>query len=276
VDPQPILAMGRFYHEACAVDPATGYVYMSEDRNDGALYRYRPDAMKGKRNAYDLEVGDLAKGGTLEALRIFGMPHAKTQNWENPGLFTPRRPFEVAWVPIENRDPDMDMERDPRDEEHEPLKRRGRTASTSIRAQAFGEGAAQFARVEGITYGRRALYWCCTNGGPAGAGQVWKFDLLRSELSLVVEPDDATRLDGPDNLTVAPNGDLIICEDGIDDDYVVGVTPNGKLYRLARNATGPVELAGACFSPDGRTLFVNVQDPGITFAIWGPWETRGA
>ena len=34
------------------------------------------------------------------------------------------------------------------------------------------------------------------------------------------------------------------------------------------------EFAGACFSPDGRTLFVNSQNPGITFAIWGPWAKR--
>src|SRR6185503_12528662 len=122
-EPRPLRGMGRFYHEAVAVDPATGFVYLTEDRDDGLLYRYRPDAMKGQRNAFDLKVGDLARGGTLEALRIFGMPHAKTQNWENPGLFTPRRAFEVAWVPIRKLDPDMDMERDPRDEEHEPLKR---------------------------------------------------------------------------------------------------------------------------------------------------------
>jgi secreted PhoX family phosphatase len=31
------------------------------------------------------------------------------------------------------------------------------------------------------------------------------------------------------------------------------------------------EFAGATFSPDRKTLFANVQDPGTTFAIWGPW-----
>jgi len=275
VDPKPILGMGRFYHEACAVDPATGFVYLTEDRNDGALYRYRPDVLaSGRRRPSDLRVGDLAKGGVLEALRILGRPQARTQNWENPSGFTPGRRWRVAWVPIPNVDPDMDMERDPRDEEHEPLKRRDRTAATSIRAQAFAAGAAQFARVEGIAYGRRALWWCATNGGMAGAGQVWKLDLVRGELSLVVEPDDTSKLDGPDNLVMAPNGDLIVCEDGEADDFVVGITPAGRLYRLARNASGQSELAGACFSPDGQTLFFNVQEPGITFAVWGPWGAR--
>jgi hypothetical protein len=32
------------------------------------------------------------------------------------------------------------------------------------------------------------------------------------------------------------------------------------------------EWAGATYSPDGRWLFVNIQSPGITFAITGPWK----
>jgi secreted PhoX family phosphatase len=31
-------------------------------------------------------------------------------------------------------------------------------------------------------------------------------------------------------------------------------------------------MAGVCFDPYGEVLFVNIQRPGITFAIWGPWE----
>ncbi|MBK8133644.1 MAG: DUF839 domain-containing protein [Gammaproteobacteria bacterium] len=33
-----------------------------------------------------------------------------------------------------------------------------------------------------------------------------------------------------------------------------------------------MEFTGACFDPGGRWLFVNIQTPGITFAITGPWE----
>jgi secreted PhoX family phosphatase len=277
VEPAPILPMGRFYHEACAVDPATGFVYLSEDRADGLFYRYRPEIVtSGHKRPDELAVGDLAKGGALEALRLVGRPQARTQNWDNPRGFRVGRRWHVDWVPITNLDPDMDMERDPNDPNPDPLERTARAAATSIRAQGFGAGAARFARVEGVTYAHRALHWCATMGGHAGAGQVWKLDLARDELSLVVEPNDLSKLDGPDNLTVAPNGDLIVCEDGTADDYVVGVTPDGRLYHLAHNVYNDQEFAGACFSPDGQTLFVNIQEPGVTFAIWGPWEQRKA
>jgi secreted PhoX family phosphatase len=108
---------------------------------------------------------------------------------------------------------------------------------------------------------------------------VFRLDLRRQRLTLVVEPDDHAVLDGPDNLCAAPFGDLIICEDNLArrENFVVGVTPGGRCYRIARNAhPARRELAGACFSPDGRTLFVNVQQPGMTFAIWGPWDSRRA
>lgn len=273
-DPVPIKAMGRFYHEAVALDPATGFVYLTEDRDDGLLYRYRPDVViRRLKRPRDMAVGDLARGGMLEALRIVERPAARTQNWDAKEFITGRR-WLVAWVPIPVIDPDMDMERDPDDTEHEPLERRPRTAPTSTRAQGFRAGAAQFARGEGITFHRRSIYLCTTNGGPAKAGQVWRLELATGQLSLVIEPDDRALLDGPDNLSPAPNGDLIVCEDGRDEDFVVGITPQGRLYQIARNAHNKSEFAGACFAADGRTMFVNMQDPGITFAIWGPWGRR--
>ena len=30
--------------------------------------------------------------------------------------------------------------------------------------------------------------------------------------------------------------------------------------------------SGANFDPSGKWLFVNIQTPGITFAITGPWK----
>ena len=274
VDPVPIRAMGRFYHEAAAVDPATGFVYQTEDRDDGLIYRFRPAA--AGRGRASIGVGDLAKGGVLEALEIVGRPGAMTQNWGEARVFAPREEFRVAWVAIPDPDPDMDMERDPTDTRPDPLKRRPRTAATSTRAQGFARGAAQFARGEGMMYRKGVVTFSCTNGGKAHSGQVWRLDLRRQRLSLVVEPDDRTMLDWPDNLATSPNGDLIVCEDGEikGENFVVGITPRGRLYQLARNAWNQSEFAGACSSADGRTMFLNLHEPGITFAIWGPWGKR--
>ena len=73
---------------------------------------------------------------------------------------------------------------------------------------------------------------------------------------------------------VAPWGHLIVCEDRADNkvNHLKGVTPDGRLYTLAR-LNLDTELAGACFSPDGSTLFVNAYDPGRTLAINGPWRS---
>src|SRR5918996_4704204 len=56
---QPLTAMGRFNHEAVAVDANTGWVYETEDANPAGLFRYRPT-----------QPGNLAAGGTLEMLSI--------------------------------------------------------------------------------------------------------------------------------------------------------------------------------------------------------------
>jgi len=277
VDPVPIRAMGRFCHEAAAVDPVTGFAYLTEDRSDGLLYRYRPDVIaRGIRRPKEMRVGDFARGGVLEAMKIVGRPGAGTQNWQSPTHFTLGRSFGVGWVRISEVDPDLDMERDPSDLNPIVSLRSSRTAENSTRAQGFRLGAAQFARMEGITLRRRALYFCATDGGRTRRGQVWRLDLAAGTLTLVVEPNDGSLLDGPDNLVSAPNGDLVVCEDGGGENFVLGITPRGTIYRFARNAHNNSEFAGATFAPDGRTLFVNVQDPGITFAIRGPWTRRQA
>jgi hypothetical protein len=75
----------------------------------------------------------------------------------------------------------------------------------------------------------------------------------------------------PDNIAMAPFGDLILCEDGREGNFVRGLTGDGQLYPIARNVRSRAEFAGAVFSPDGSTLFVNVQGDGVTLAITGPW-----
>ena len=269
VDPVPIKAMGRFYHEAVAVDPSTGFVYLTEDRFDGLLYRYRPDVVtRGGKRVSELKPGDLARGGVLEALRIVERPAAMTQNRQRRDV-EPGASFSTDWVPIPVVDPELDST-------NEWVGNTLRPVPTATRAQGFARGAAQFARNEGITVHQGSLYFCSTDGGRRAAGQVWRLDLKAGRLTLLLEPDDLGLLDGPDNLAASPHGDLFVCEDGEGRNGVVGITPQGQLYRFAQNAWNDSEMAGACFSPDGRTLFVNMQDPGVTFAIWGPWGQRRA
>jgi len=272
VDPVPLKAMGRFRHEAVAVDPLTGFAYLTEDRDDGLLYRFRPNALERGTAPSALRVGDYAKGGVLEALRVKSRPQLVTDNHGGRVAIRLGESHEVDWVRIDEVDPDMDMQRGGLGlDEH--------AAPSSTRAQGFARGAARFARTEGIVFADHSVYFCCTNGGPRELGQVFRIRLREQRLSLVVESRDHAMLAGPDNLCVAPFGDLVVCEDSPGDraNFVVGVTPQGQCYRIARNAHPlTTELAGACFSPDGSTLFVNVQRPGMTFAIWGPWSSRVA
>jgi len=77
-----------------------------------------------------------------------------------------------------------------------------------------------------------------------------------------------------DNLTVAPTGDLFVCEDQyteVVDNHIRGVSPDGQIYNFARLRV-QTELAGVCFSPDGRSMFVNLYSPAKTLCISGPWQ----
>lgn len=249
VAPVPLTSMGRFNHEAAAADPESGAVYMSEDRGDGLFYRYLPD-----------ERGRLERGGRLQALAIRGAASVDTRNWNRFARFPVGEPVEVEWIDLEGID----------------------APSDDLRQRGFLAGAARFARGEGLWAARGALFFCCTVGGPNRAGQVFRYipsphegerreRLRHATLELFLEPNHRRLVDMCDNLTVAPFGDLVLCEDGLGGNSLVGVTPRGDIYPLARNAKSFSEFAGATFSPDGSTLFVNVQADGLTLAITGPW-----
>jgi secreted PhoX family phosphatase len=64
---------------------------------------------------------------------------------------------------------------------------------------------------------------------------------------------------------------LIAAEDTASSCGIIGIRPNGTQYAIADNAYNESELAGICFSPDASMLFVNIQYPGMTIAITGPW-----
>ena len=158
-----------------------------------------------------------------------------------------------------------------------------------LRLRGHAKGGAMFARGEGIHFGENELYFTCTSGGAKKIGQIMRYVPSAEEgqpgeasspgrLQLFVESSASDLLDYGDNLTIAPWGHLIVCEDRGGDpteNYLRGVTPEGKLYTIGRHP-GETELAGACFSPDGSTLFLNLYSPGRTLAITGPWQSFGA
>jgi uncharacterized protein len=249
---QPLTAMGRFNHEAACVDPAIGIVYLTEDRDDSLFYRFIPD-----------KPGELAAGGTLQALVVKDQPQFDTRNWQNPHMQI-NQSYQCEWL-------DLDNVESPQDD----LRRRG-----------FAQGAALFARGEGVYFDSQKMYFCCTNGGKQQLGQIMcytptpltarqKSAEQSGTLSLFVESPDKATFNFGDNITVAPNGHLLVCEDQyseIVDNHLKGVTPEGRVYDFAK-VRWQTEPAGACFSPDGSVLFVNLYSPSATLAITGPWQS---
>ncbi len=249
--------MGRFAHEAMAVDPATWIVYETEDNGStSGFYRFIADTP-----------GRLALGGRLEMLAVDGVANYDTRTGQSIGVSLP-----VTWVPIADPNP-------------------AGTSSTAVYGQGFAGGGARFARLEGCWWGDGAVYFVSTNGGDAGSGQVWAFTPTRlgGTLTLIYESPNASVLDAPDNVTVSPRGGLLLCEDGGGDQYLRGLTIRGEIFDFALNLQTGHEWAGATFAeadPRGErvTLFVNRQgatvganppaagDEGMTFAIWGPWR----
>lgn len=260
IKPQPIKTMGRFRREAIAVDPRTGIVYQTEDREDGIITRYIPT-----------KPGELLAGGRLQALVIHDTKSCDLRNWvaDNGEYLAPRihvgQKLAVDWM-------DLDDILAPKDD---------------LRTRAFASGSARFARAEGMWFGDGRVFFACTDGGRIKMGQLFAYTPSEFEgtprenekpgsLELFIEPNDKTLLANADNLTFAPWGDLVVCEDSDETvQHLVGVTPQGKLYKIARHP-GKSEFAGSTFSPDGTTLFVNVQAVGKTLAITGPWRTSRA
>lgn len=253
VDPVPLKGLGRFNHEAAAVDPRSGVVYLTEDRDDGLLYRFLPDAR-----------GELARGGRLQAMAI-GDAGFDTRNWKER-LLPVGQWQSVRWIDLDGTDsPDDD------------LRKRGAL-----------QGAALIARGEGLWMGATDLYGCATSGGAAKLGQVLRYRPSPFEgtarerdapgqFMLFVESSDPALFNFGDNLTVAPNGHLVVCEDQYTDsvdNHLRMVAPDGRISTLARTPL-QTEFAGACFAPDGRTLFVNLYSPGRTLAVTGPWHGGG-
>jgi hypothetical protein len=285
---RPLIALGRFSHEAVAIDPQTGVVYMTEDdRNKSGLYRFVPNDRSGRH-------GSLENGGRLQAARVRGVSNADL-TVADIGV-----EFALEWVDIP--DPDLD---------YLPAPAGYPDASGLLSgpfAQAWSEGALRLSRGEGIFYAHGKVFIVDTSTGRdalgrkgRGYGAVWVLDLATQRLRALFVSGDQLAGHNPDNITVSPRGGVLVCEDPdaapveSPDQYgpgtrLVGLTNAGESYYFAKNnvaltstqiagadktiAEGDYrdsEWTGACWSPDGRWLFANIQTPGITFAITGPW-----
>lgn len=250
-DGTALKAMGRFSHEAVAVDPLTGIVYETEDRTPSGFYRFIPN-----------QRGNLAAGGVLQMLAIGSTTR---QTYDDP---TGTDYGVVSWVTIDNPDPDV------------------RAGDTNTVGQGIAKGGAQFARLEGTWYHDGVVYFVSTSGGPADQGQIFAYDLAAGSLRVLFASPSSDVLNAPDNICVSPRGGIVLCEDGSGTEYMHGLTIDGEIFRFAQNNVvlngerngfaGSFlgsEWAGATFEPkNGNWLFANLQSPGITFAITGPWR----
>lgn len=277
VTPQPLVAMGRFPHEAAAVDQRTGIVYETEDAGSGVgsgFYRFLP-----------VDPADLAKGGELQMLAVKGKPQADLREGQRQGV-----PLPVEWVTITEPDP---------------------AGANDVFSEGFAKGGSKFNRLEGCWEGDGSIFFASTSGGDVkngdvnsdgfaeGYGQIWEYKprgRSGGQLALLFESPDGDVLDSPDNIVVTPRGGILICEDdassanagqndesrffGEDKNRLVGLTMRGESFIFGENILNEAEFAGACWSRDGEFLFVNiygedVEGTGGTMAITGPWE-RGA
>lgn len=249
----PLKAMGRFVHEAAAVDRKTGIAYLTEDHVNSGFYRFIPTKKRRLDN------------GILQMLALKGKPQYDTRTGQKVGA-----PLAVTWVTIENPDPpEADVD------------------TNVVHKEGRSKGGAVFSRLEGCCACEDgSIYFTATSGGDSKGGQIWKYEPLGKDegrLTLAFESPSRDILDMPDNICVRPKTDLLfVCEDsdyvgagGTPENYLRIMTPQGRMADLARNITPKMErgeFAGVTFSPDGETLFFNIQQIGATFAVWGDWS----
>jgi secreted PhoX family phosphatase len=267
IEPIPLKAMGRFEHETAPVDPKTGIVYLTEDNGDpgDGFYRFIP-----KRP------GHLAAGGQLQMLAISGDKDYDSASGQRVGEV-----LDCHWVDID--------EPDPSDAEDNP---------GSVYSQGRAKGGCRFYGLEGSTWANGGVTFVASEAGDTENGQIWRYQptsLSTGTLRLLFESPNEKTLNQPDSITVSPTGTVVMAEDGDGEDIDGGdnwlriLTGSGTIANLARviapldlhywdpedfpqpGAVGASEMSGPCFSADGRHLFVNVQYPGVTCVITGPW-----
>ncbi|MBK7705614.1 MAG: DUF839 domain-containing protein [Acidobacteria bacterium] len=254
VTPVPLKAMGRFVHEAIAVDKKSGVVYLTEDYNPAGFYRFLP-----KRNKR------LAEGGVLQVLKVADRDNYDTRKGQSTGAV-----LKAKWVTIDNPDPEI-----------------ADTDDAAVIKQGIAKGCAVFTRLEGICADAKGrIFFDSTDGGEHRAGQIWLYTPTGKDegtLTLMFESPSREVLDMPDNICLHPkSGLLFVCEDsdykevsGKPENFVRILTADGRIADFAKNISPgkeSSEFAGSAFSRDGKTMFVNLQTVGATFAIWGDWK----
>ncbi|HEY0698830.1 MAG TPA: alkaline phosphatase PhoX [Micromonospora sp.] len=263
LNPVPLKFLGRFAHEAVAVDPDTSVIYETEDAGgpNGLYFRWVPPKgfQPGKGALCQLALslgGDTA--GTLQAMSCWkGSRHIADLSEAT----TPGTRYKVRWVDVPDRDARV----------------------VSVRKQFTDEQVTRSRKLEGAWWADGGAYFVASfarnSDGSVNEhdGQVWFYDpatetvTLRTIFGVNPDPEADTDYDGPDNITVSPYGGVILAEDGDGVSHLVGITAEGKAYPLARNDLNDSEFAGPAFSADGKILFACVQSPGFVFAITGPW-----
>jgi uncharacterized protein len=261
-NPRPIKALGRFPHEAVVVDPEEHALYLTEDADEphGLLYRYTPPA-----DALPLGRGSLRRladdAGTLEALRATtedGRHVADLVSATEIGTI-----YRTDWVPVADRD----------------------ATQQSVREQFGDDEVTRGRKLEGMWWGDDGAYVVSSyarpeeGGGAAHDGRVWFLDprarTLTLRLRFAATADQNGDPDGPDNITVSPYGGVIIAEDGEGRAHLLGSSPGGQVFALARSEDDDEpEFCGPTFSHDGGTMFANLQGPGYVFAIQGPFSDQ--
>ncbi|QIB46493.1 alkaline phosphatase PhoX [Streptomyces aureoverticillatus] len=267
--PKPIKALGRYAHEAVVVDPKRGHLYLTEDAAgpNGLFYRWTPPhGFRPGRGKLRTLADD---AGVLKAPKCYDSGGRFVDDLSR--ATKTGTVYGVDWVEVKDRD----------------------ARTVPVRKQ-FDTGAVTRARkLEGMWWADGGAYIVSSyaraeSPGAQHDGQVWFYHPGRRTLTLKVllgvnpDPGKDGAYDGPDNITVSPCGGLVIAEDGEGIQQLFGATERGRTYPIARNELNGgtpekpsySEFTGVTFSPDGRTLYANIQTPGIMLAITGPWRRQ--
>ena len=220
--------MGRFVHEAVAVDPATGIVYETEDSGASGFYRFTP-----------AERGQLARGGVLEMLAVDGQAAVRHAQGPGAGRHLSGRSGSGSTIPSAR------------------ITTRRSWTDSGVYQQGFAQGRRHLRPPRGrVCRPRQDLLRRHQRRRRRRAVRSGSTTRSRERLRLVFESPGAEVLDMPDNVAVSPRGGLVLCEDGPDVQFVRGLTVDGVDLRLrpeqrraARRARPARRLPAAASSP---------------------------